>query len=261
MKVIRKICLLVALLMSFTATLPIAAAGYSVAVLIPTATGTAIKNVTLRGSRALIHVAKDGSVRVMDDVSDDVLKVFLRDNQVIALVNFGQLATNATFGAINRINRLQAKELIDDFAQVKEDLLRISAGSTAEANDAQKLLRQMDEIELQYAGKISSVVEGESLRFGKNFPSKFSSNTTLSLAEKNIAKEAYEILNSSEFERIMNAYLTKNPIQIEINGRTISYDDAPFSGMTWFERNGFNIRREALSRVILYFCTINGNWR
>jgi len=59
----------------------------------------------------------------------------------------------------------------------------------------------------------------------------------------------------------MKLFLTKKPIQIEINGRTISYDDAPFSGMTWFERNGFNIRREALSRVILYFCTINGNWR
>ena len=81
MRTIRNICLLAALLMSYTAISPIATAGYSVAVLIPTVTGTAVKNVTIRGSKALIKVSKDGSVRVMDDVSDDVMKAFLRDNE------------------------------------------------------------------------------------------------------------------------------------------------------------------------------------
>ena len=81
MRTIRNICLLAALLMSYTAISPIATAGYSVAVLIPTVTGTAVKNVTIRGSKALIKVSKDGSVRVMDDVSDDVMKAFLRDSE------------------------------------------------------------------------------------------------------------------------------------------------------------------------------------
>ncbi|MDF0716489.1 hypothetical protein PY092_10040 [Muricauda sp. 334s03] len=43
------------------------------------------------------------------------------------------------------------------------------------------------------------------------------------------------------------AFASKTPVQIEINGRTISYDNAPFSGMTWFEKNGFNIGEEAFA--------------
>jgi hypothetical protein len=30
-----------------------------------------------------------------------------------------------------------------------------------------------------------------------------------------------------------------------LNGRTITYDDAPFSGLTNFEKNGFHIGKEA----------------
>ena len=91
------------------------------------------------------------------------------------------------------------------------------------------------------------VAKGGTVRFGKNFSSKALSNNTLTSAEKTIAKEAHEILNSSEFEKIIKAHSTKTPVQIEINGRAISYDDAPFSGMTWFEKNGFNVGREAFS--------------
>ncbi len=88
-------------------------------------------------------------------------------------------------------------------------------------------------------------VGGGNIRFGKNFTSKLSSNTTLTTIEKSIAEESHQILNSSEFKKITDGFANKMPIQIEINGRTISYDDAPFSGMTWFEKNGFNIGREA----------------
>jgi hypothetical protein len=79
----------------------------------------------------------------------------------------------------------------------------------------------------------------------ENFTTKIAGNNALTATEKSIAEEAHEILNSTEFKKIVNGHSTKTPIQIEINGRTISYDDAPFSGMTWFEKNGFNIGREA----------------
>lgn len=83
------------------------------------------------------------------------------------------------------------------------------------------------------------------IKYGKNFTLKLRSNSSLIKIEKSIAEESHQILNSSEFEKITNGFANKTPIQVEINGRTISYDDAPFSGMTWFEKNGFNIGREA----------------
>jgi hypothetical protein len=95
--------------------------------------------------------------------------------------------------------------------------------------------------------EVNVIYEGRIFRFGKSFTSKISTNTTLNSTEKTIAKKAHEIMNSSEFKKIINAHSSKTPIQIEINGRTISYDDAPFSGMTWFEKNGFNIGREAFN--------------
>lgn len=82
-------------------------------------------------------------------------------------------------------------------------------------------------------------------KYGKKFFLKLKANSSLSETEKSIAEESHEILNSFEFEKITNGFNNKTPVQIEINGRTISYDDAPFSGMTWFEKNGFNIGREA----------------
>jgi hypothetical protein len=83
------------------------------------------------------------------------------------------------------------------------------------------------------------------IRYGKNFTTKLSSNTSLNTIERSIAEESHQILNSSEFKKITDGFANKTPVQIEINGRTISYDDAPFSGMTWFEKNGFNLGREA----------------
>ena len=111
MRAIRNICLLAALLMSYTAISPIATAGYSVAVLIPTVTGTAIKNATIKGSKALIHVAKDGSVKVMDDVSDDLLKAFLRDNE--------QAFTKETYDALQTKTGKELREGME--AALKSD--------------------------------------------------------------------------------------------------------------------------------------------
>ncbi|WP_406844036.1 fibronectin type III domain-containing protein [Flavobacterium soyae] len=82
-------------------------------------------------------------------------------------------------------------------------------------------------------------------RYGNNFVSKLKLNSTLTESEKSIAEESHQILNSLEFQKITDGFANKTPVQIEINGRTISYDDAPFSGMTWFEKNGFNVGREA----------------
>lgn len=62
------------------------------------------------------------------------------------------------------------------------------------------------------------------------------SNSSLTETEKSIAEESHQILNSLEFEKITDGFANKTPVQVEINGRTISYDDAPFSGMTWFEK-------------------------
>jgi hypothetical protein len=92
------------------------------------------------------------------------------------------------------------------------------------------------------------VVNGAgNVRYGKNFISKLASNNSLTSIEKSIAEESHQILNSPQFKQITDGFANKTPVQIEINIRTISYDDAPFSGMTWFEKNGFNIGSEAFA--------------
>jgi len=81
-------------------------------------------------------------------------------------------------------------------------------------------------------------------KYGRNFEANLA-KSNLTLVEKEIAQESYMILNSSEFESLIQAHKNNKSIEIVINGRTITYDDAPFSGMTYFEKNGFHIGKEA----------------
>ena len=99
-------------------------------------------------------------------------------------------------------------------------------------------------------GIISNIVDDVleiEIIYGKKFISKLAENSSLTSVERLIAEESFKILNSAQFKKIINGYTNKTPIHIEIKGRTISYDDAPFSGMTWFEKNGFNIGRDAFA--------------
>lgn len=81
-------------------------------------------------------------------------------------------------------------------------------------------------------------------KYGKNFLEKLK-KANLSSIEKEIAEESYDILNNENFDKIINAFKKNQSVEIEINGRVITYDDAPFSGLTNFEKNGFHIGREA----------------
>ena len=81
-------------------------------------------------------------------------------------------------------------------------------------------------------------------KYGINFYEKLK-KVNFSSIEKDIAQESFEILNNENFDKIINAFKNNKSIEIEINGRTITYDDAPFSGLTNFEKNGFHIGKEA----------------
>lgn len=96
-----------------------------------------------------------------------------------------------------------------------------------------------------HSSEYFSYNQSDAIEYGKNFTSKIEKDQGLTAEEKSIAREAYQILNSVKFKQITEAHTNNKPALIEINERTISYDDAPFSGMTWFEKNGFNVGREA----------------
>lgn len=58
--------------------------------------------------------------------------------------------------------------------------------------------------------------------------------------EKNIIKDAQGILNSSDMDKLVQAYNKGESFEIVVNGRKIVCEpDAPVSGMTLFGENGF----------------------
>ena len=98
---------------------------------------------------------------------------------------------------------------------------------------------------LPQADAIFLNVQDTEIHYGKQFNAKLAKDSKLNNQEQSIAKEAFQILNSPQFQNIVEGHKKNETALIEINDRTISYDDAPFSGMTWFEKNGFNIGKEA----------------
>jgi hypothetical protein len=69
------------------------------------------------------------------------------------------------------------------------------------------------------------------------------------VTESKIIVEAKKILSSREMQLIREAQKAGQPITVRIRGREVQFEpDAPTSGITNFETNGFLIGREAFSR-------------
>jgi hypothetical protein len=94
-------------------------------------------------------------------------------------------------------------------------------------------------------GSSGVVVHNQYPKFGKNFADKIFTPNDLDEVEKKIAGDSYSVLNSDEFEQILDAHKNKKSVLIKVEGYTVSYDDAPFSGLTNFKDNGFHMGREA----------------
>ncbi len=171
-----------------------------------------VTKATLRGTRKLVITLGKTGKAYIGEVVDGVYKPF---------------------------KWIKKTDKVDEVIQTTDEVTYLAENGT----------QQVGKLEVVRSGRVygvRAIAKGaDEILYGKNFASKVASSNTLTAAEKSIAQEAHEILNSTEFKKIVNAHSTKTPVQVEINGRTISYDDAPFSGMTWFEKNGFNIGREA----------------
>lgn len=87
---------------------------------------------------------------------------------------------------------------------------------------------------------------GNVIKYGKDFSAKLI-KSNLSKIKKNIAEESYKILNDKKFQQIIEAYHKKTSVGVTINGRYITFDEGPFSGITNFAEGGFHIGTEAFS--------------